>query len=937
MKDNIDYSDQLLRLIRALIDAKIAQEPEFKVTRNTIKETVKSETVKLSFHQIKNASETTINTLCRHIETYYNIDQPTGFSIASNTYKKWFDSKKGEIDFHYWERFSSWLRSDGKIPTKVVIKLDQITDKIVDYAGDPNEKGNWERKGLIIGQVQSGKTTNYSGVICKAADAGYKVIVLLAGISNNLRKQTQERINEAFIGKNTTSLVGGGDITVIGAARHTQNRPRHPQYFTTLERDFNQANAGGAQGVDFTLTKEPTIFVCKKNVNVLKMLNNYFENYSNKKKIPVPLLLIDDEADNASINTSKNKNIATKTNEAIRNVLVKFNRSSYIGYTATPFANIFIEPNSQEDMEKEDLFPSDYIYALEPPTNYIGPEKIFGEKDEEISDRMINIIDDFENNIPIKDPKDHTISDIPNSMKEAIRIFILVKAIRMHRGDQNKHCTMMINPSSRNFLQEAVNDIIYDYLQSLKNNIQLNINRYSSKILNQMEQDYYREFLDKSSIDSNYPDWENLKKYLIKASQSVKTQVVNMKPENRGFDYTQFEKDGLTVIVIGGFALSRGLTLEGLCVSYIIRNASASDTLMQMGRWFGYREGYLDLCRIYLPAETNNLYRDITTSSMELIDEVETMATLNKTPAEYGLKVREHEQSIRITAANKMRSAELLTFAMGFSGKHVQGHSLYINNSINDNNRKAIYEFLNSLKKPDVNDGKIYRTDLFWSDVNVDDVMNLLLKFNFPPLCSHFSKVDGENSYIIDYINKCRGEVKNWDICLDNKIVSSNHVKADSKIIYGYSVSPREHHSGIILSEEIFQITSKQQVTASAIGSARYGLEKNILGVDEKGKEIIGNTSDYNRKRTKPLLLIHVFDGKSKVGGKDRNQAKELKDRDSKPIKNNMVTLTINFPFGLPTSKIQYQANKIYQYSLLQNENDEDRAEDDDLINAVSS
>ena len=172
-------------------------------------------------------------------------------------------SRKGELDFHYWKRFSNWIRTAQNIPTKVVMKLDDITDKIVDYAGDPLITGNWNRKGLIIGQVQSGKTTNYSGVICKTADAGYKVIVLLAGISNDLRRQTQERINEAFIGKNTTSLVGGGDTTLIGAARHVQEA-KHPNYFTTLERDFNINQAGGAQGIDFRYTNEPTIFVCKK-------------------------------------------------------------------------------------------------------------------------------------------------------------------------------------------------------------------------------------------------------------------------------------------------------------------------------------------------------------------------------------------------------------------------------------------------------------------------------------------------------------------------------------------------------------------------------------------------------------------------------------------------------------------------------------------------
>ena len=910
MTRKIEYLDQILQIISAIIDAKSAQNSEFKINNDTIKEVIRSQALSYTFPNITQFSEEEIDTLCRNTETFYNIDQPTGYAITSKTYEPWFMSRKGELDFHYWKRFSSWIRTAQNIPTKVVMKLDDITDKIVDYAGDPLITGNWNRKGLIIGQVQSGKTTNYSGVICKTADAGYKVIVLLAGISNDLRRQTQERINEAFIGKNTTSLVGGGDTTIIGAAKHVQGA-KHPNYFTTLERDFNINQAGGAQGIDFTNTNEPTIFVCKKNKSILTMLNNYFSNYSKNGKIDVPLLLIDDEADNASINTSKKPNETTTINRLIRDVLGKFNKSSYIGYTATPFANIFIQPNSQEEMENADLFPSDYIYALEAPTNYIGPNKIFGDDNDEISETMVNIINDYENFIPLKDPKDFIVCEIPESMREAVRVFILIKALRMERGEKNKHCTMMINPSSRNHIQEKVAELIYEYLEILKNNISVNVYQNNSKILDQLKDDYNREFLSKKPNNLDYPNWNSLTKHLIEASHAISVKVVNMR--NSGLDYAQYSKEGLTAIAIGGFALSRGLTLEGLCISYVIRNASASDTLMQMGRWFGYREGYLDLCRLYLPGVTHNLYRDITLSAEELIDEVKTMQGLNKTPSEYGLKVREHESSIRITAANKMKSAEQLTFSLGFSGKHVQGHSLFISNSINNKNRKAVNDILNILGIPDPDTDYIHRTDLFWSDVNIDKVVELLRKFDFPPFCNNFAKIEGKSSYIIDYVNKCKSYLNKWDICLDNPIAKKYNEKTDHNIIDGYSITPREHHKGLLLTENVFQITSKQQVTASAVGSARYGTKKGALGTDVNGKEIIGTLSDYNDVRTKPLLLIHVFDGRLGIHGKSRDESEILREKNGNEIKNNLVTLTINFPFGLPSEKVSYQANVIYQ------------------------
>ena len=162
----------------------------------------------------------------------YDISQDLGYSVKASNYKAWFNDRKSKIDFHYWNRFNKYLKREGQIPSQIISILDNVSDEIVDFLGDPSIEGSWQRKGMVVGQVQSGKTTNYSSVICKAADAGYKIIILLAGITNDLRKQTQQRLNLAFIGKNATSL-REMETGIIGAATFADPPRKHPQNGTT--------------------------------------------------------------------------------------------------------------------------------------------------------------------------------------------------------------------------------------------------------------------------------------------------------------------------------------------------------------------------------------------------------------------------------------------------------------------------------------------------------------------------------------------------------------------------------------------------------------------------------------------------------------------------------------------------------------------------------
>ena len=315
---------------------------------------------------------------------------------------------------------------------------------------------------MVIGDVQSGKTANYISVINKAADAGYKVIVLLTGTIEKLRQQTQARIDEGFIGIDTSDLERERRNNPIGVG--LINGGISVSSFTSIIKDFNKSVLTNSN-VPLDSLSIPLILVVKKNKAVLNSIYKLFNGEKKDQtynKINQSLLFIDDEADNASINTNSQDDDPTSINKSIRRILGLFMRSSYVGYTATPYANVFIEPNTKEDMENEDLFPKDYIYVLQPPSNYIGAREIYSEEGQYKT--MYRVIDDFEEFLPLKHKKDYELPlDIPLSLKKAILSFLIANAIRDLRGDLITHRSMLINVSRFICIQNDLRDLVNDY------------------------------------------------------------------------------------------------------------------------------------------------------------------------------------------------------------------------------------------------------------------------------------------------------------------------------------------------------------------------------------------------------------------------------------------------------------------------------------------
>ncbi|HWR20880.1 MAG TPA: Z1 domain-containing protein, partial [Verrucomicrobiae bacterium] len=605
-----------------------------------------------------------------------------GISLVDVTAKhddQWVH-KREDINWTYAKSYEEFLRNDGW-PPQMVQSLSDVTTRILGHLQDPLSEGTtWNRRGLVIGHVQSGKTANYTGLIARAADAGYKFIIVIAGIHNNLRKQTQQRVDEAFIGRSSDPE----DRHNIGVGL-APGYP-HPATLTNINEDFNK-NTAAKSGWKINDFSKPIILVIKKNVTTLTALHKWLKelNAEGDGRISdVPMLLIDDEADNASINTNKEDLDPTRTNAMIRRILGLFAKSCYVGYTATPFANIFIHPDAYDDDVREELFPRDFIYCLDAPTTYFGAEKVF--LNEETSQSIVRPVDDCEDLIPYAHKRDDPVHELPPSLYRALDGFIVARTIRNLRGQSGKHCSMMVNVSRFVPVQKAVRDFLSLREKKIREAVRANYAMPEDV----SSRNTYMQGL-KHAFDAEYADagfsWAEVKAVLNGVFEHLHLYVINSKSDEV-LDYTRYEKEGvgLTAIAVGGLSLSRGLTIEGLTVSYMYRNTRMYDTLMQMGRWFGYRPGFEDLCRVHLSPDSINWYSHIADAAEELVQQVKRMRRDGLSPKDFGLYVRSHPDSLLITASNKMRSGQEVMVEQNFSGRLRESYIVSTDPDVNARN-----------------------------------------------------------------------------------------------------------------------------------------------------------------------------------------------------------------------------------------------------------
>jgi len=815
--------------------------------------------------------------LVRSLEASFTTTQTRGYSVFSD-FEPWLKQSAGSIDFYYWNRLKRFYLEGGSLAAPVVATLDSVTDEILDFSGNPLTPGVGSRRGMVMGHVQSGKTTNYSALICKATDAGYRTIILLAGITNTLRSQTQERLDETFIGKKSIfHALASEPLPILTYAM----KKRFPAYGTSRDKDFTRDPGAG---VVFSLAahNEPIIFVCKKNKAPLSKLRDWLIEQGHGGTITSPLLLIDDEADNASINTSKDPKATTAINAVIREILALFERRSYVGYTATPFANIFIDPDSNDDMLKDDLFPKHFIKALDPPNTYVGASRVFAD-DGDLREPMVRLVKDYVSHLPLNHKADHAAT-LPPSLRTAVRVFLLTRAIRILRGQGRQHCTMMINVSRFNAIQEKVHGEVYVYLQTLQNAAALAMGPEAliDPVIVDFKADFDREF------GQGEETFDEVRTVLAEAAR-VQPVTVNMK--GGVLDYRAHRENGLHVIAIGGLALSRGLTLEGLTVSYVLRNTAASDTLMQMARWFGYRPDYEDICRVYLPKVALDHYREIESAIEELRGEVRRMHDLGMTPEHFGLKVRESPTAIRITAANKMRSASLMRIAQDYSVRHLEGYILPNNQQVNETNLKVVRAFVAALSVPPQTTSKAE----IWEAQSGRSVLNLVKSFTFSPAHADLGPISGDTSLFLDYFaDRVRDEMSEWDVAIPHLVGGEKTQVLGA----GLSFAMRTRRSGDVV-EGGFRVTGGRNRVAEP-DDAQIGLDPDQIaaGNAEKANRRLRGDKAFCAQRSRPLLLIHVFNA----------EAEGLK------LEGPVVTLSFCLPgTQKATNERSYQVNAVYR------------------------
>ncbi len=725
----------------------------------------------------------------------YNIHyQPQATIIIDDEEQQdWLTQFKveGKSDWKFWRDYKSTMT----LPPSSIIEIDNTTDRILNMMANPQAGETWYKSGLVVGNVQSGKTGNFIGLINKSLDVGFKIILVLTGMYDDLRAQTQMRIDKGVIGK-----ISDPDNSRYGQKIGVGIKKGHKNVLSltssNLKGDFRPA----VQNVHGVLSSsDPTIIVCKKNSSVLKNLLKFFAAAGSmdadgyKIITNTPLLVVDDEADSASIGIGQEE--ISKINGGIRAILALFAKAAYVGYTATPYANIFISKkenvnspyleidNAKYRLGKYDIFPRNFIVNLTAPNNYIGANVIFG-----IPSKYGDNADPLPIVTEVKDGYTRIRNNnfpgyIPNSLKDAILHYFVATAIRRARGQKKAHSSMLINVS------QYVN---------WQDNIWTEVNTYVSEVCDKIDSlATFRKFED--TLKAKYeliistnreicgihpewirlmpiPTWDSVKEELRIVSFKVKNEVrvlhsVNADTDPNAnttrLDYINYEdqqleiNNGLYVIAIGGNTLSRGLTLEGLCVSYFLRTSKTYDTLMQMGRWYGYRDGYVDVSRLYLQPDMITDLTIIAKATQEMRDQFDDMCERKIKPIDYGLKVMCVPGHLEATSRNKFGDTQ--TGQLSYSMSTVQAYQVLKNSSSNPSNKKIVEDFLSSLGAYEKRTRKGHEMKhLFWH-ADANSVVKFVKDFNAPDVQLNPSLIEA----FISNQNRL-GNLTDWTVALIN-------------------------------------------------------------------------------------------------------------------------------------------------------------------------
>lgn len=879
-----------------------------------------------------NADAQALEQLARDIEERFGITMGLGATVDDDSFRPWLTEVRSSADFvpYYWDRYKKLLHKNG-LPQDVVTTTDQVTDTILERLGNPKLDEKWDRRGMVVGHVQSGKTANYSGLICKAADAGYRLIVVIAGIHNNLRNQTQARIDESFIGRDTGRMAKEGKKgnRAIGVGLFDDRKV--PVSLTNTLSDFRKDTAS-TNTSQIDSYKVPVVLVIKKNHNTLRNILDWLRENSARGDdlmIDQPMLLIDDEADNASINTKYSKDEITKINGQIRDLLNMFHRSCYVGYTATPFANIFVDPDQYDEALKEDLFPKHFIVGLDAPSNYFGAKKIFLDGIPDDADPVwLRYIDDNEDILPIKHKIDQEVIELPDSLKTALRAFLIARTIRNLRGQAASHSSMLVNASRFTAVQGRLRNRLHEALTRIVDALRINGAKGPDGLADpeiaKLHAVWQEEYADAE------PDWPKIQAAMLEAVGAAKVVEVNSRAN--GLDYSGGAGVGETVIAVGGFSLSRGLTLEGLTVTWFLRNTMMYDTLMQMGRWFGYRGGYEDVCRIWMPREAVDWYAHIANASEELMLELKKMEKAKATPSDFGLAVRSHPASLLVTARNKMGSGQK-HILIGLSNAWVETSKISARPKDMEANEAAALRLLEGMAASGYGRGIAERTTggHLIRNVPVDLIDGFLLSWRNHDL-AFLTQPGPIRAYVAD---RKHDELKYWDV-----LVTDVNSEAKNFDIGEWSVGPQMRAIGYAdLADDVLTMSGKRARIASrgveSIGvdpkkaqAAEQAYLQGLKRVDDDGGRVSFPDRIYREVRDRPLFVLHVV----KVRRPSDDEVLRLRNKSvlenlpERPVIGWSISLP---PSDKPNDRVEYVINMV-KFREIYGEAEDDEGADAD-------
>ena len=669
-------------------------------------------------------------------ERMHELTPAVGSVLAPGGPRDWFRDYDPAGGYH-WPRLRNWLRDDQNWDLSMLDSLDGASDSVLSHLEDPRASGPsaFRVTGLVVGRVQSGKTANYTALIAKAVDAGYRLIIVMTGLHNQLRWQTQLRLGREL---------GFGE-SHGGIGRAAAGRNIVPVTAPEYDGDFREGTIGPVilQG------NTTVIAVVKKNAVVLRRLRGWLAR--RPKDAHLPVLLIDDEADQASINTGGERTeeeddvslrerfdlldddldvesdraplpqIAEPSviNGLIRGILQDFSQACYVAYTATPFANVLIDPTAIDLEVGEGLYPRDFIISLPTPANYVGAEQLFGtDPQSDPVDIVSSIPESDASLVSARSVEDEV--QLVDSLRTAMLDFLLAAAAQDHRRGTSA-AMMLVHTTYRIAPQIQLGDLLSEELLNLRNGW-----KYDGEYRDELRQRWNAEFVDRTESDDHpYPTFEDLYSSidsLLRTENAPAVIVFNSETDAQlGFEIRPDRK----VILVGGNRLARGLTLDGLLVSYFTRHSGTYDTVMQAARWFGYRDGYQDLTRIWLTDENYSRFRHLARVEDDLFRQIDLYSLTGKRPTETGVLILSHPE-LQVTASNKSGAAQ--EYDSDYSGHLLQSVRLPLgNDELLNSNLDTTRRFLDRLSEPP---SQADSTDpLTWCNVPFGAVVDYLSSF----------------------------------------------------------------------------------------------------------------------------------------------------------------------------------------------------------------